>query len=71
VPTKAQHSIANKGYGLKYICFKYKIDWLLYIFFRYEGLSDKFLSCPIPKLLLLAGTDRLDRFNSKPASNSL
>eukprot|EP00258_Populus_trichocarpa_P031638 XP_024447657.1 protein phosphatase methylesterase 1 isoform X3 [Populus trichocarpa] len=27
----------------------------------YEGLSDKFLSCPIPKLLLLAGTDRLDR----------
>lgn len=28
----------------------------------YEGLSDKFLSCPVPKLLLLAGTDRLDRF---------
>ncbi|KAH8490060.1 hypothetical protein H0E87_022546 [Populus deltoides] len=27
----------------------------------YEGLSDKFLSCPVPKLLLLAGTDRLDR----------
>ncbi|XP_034675692.1 protein phosphatase methylesterase 1 isoform X1 [Vitis riparia] len=27
----------------------------------YEGLSDKFLSSPIPKLLLLAGTDRLDR----------
>ncbi|KAL0917669.1 hypothetical protein M5K25_012748 [Dendrobium thyrsiflorum] len=27
----------------------------------YEGLSEKFLSCPMPKLLLLAGTDRLDR----------
>ncbi|KAF7150080.1 hypothetical protein RHSIM_Rhsim02G0145500 [Rhododendron simsii] len=27
----------------------------------YEGLSEKFLSCPAPKLLLLAGTDRLDR----------
>lgn len=30
---------------------------------RYEGLSEKFLSCPVPKLLLLAGTDRLDRFD--------
>lgn len=29
---------------------------------RYEGLSEKFLSSPVPKLLLLAGTDRLDRF---------
>ncbi|GKV12412.1 hypothetical protein SLEP1_g23554 [Rubroshorea leprosula] len=28
----------------------------------YEGLSEKFLSCPVPKLLLLAGTDRLDRY---------
>ncbi|XP_054813584.1 uncharacterized protein LOC129314242 [Prosopis cineraria] len=27
----------------------------------YEGLSDTFLSCPVAKLLLLAGTDRLDR----------
>ncbi|CAM6043610.1 unnamed protein product [Sphagnum compactum] len=27
----------------------------------YEGLSEGFLSCPVPKLLLLAGTDRLDR----------
>ncbi|XP_031248779.1 protein phosphatase methylesterase 1-like isoform X2 [Pistacia vera] len=27
----------------------------------YEGLSDIFLSCPVPKVLLLAGTDRLDR----------
>ncbi|GER27595.1 protein phosphatase methylesterase 1, partial [Striga asiatica] len=27
----------------------------------YEGLSDKYLSSPVPKLLLLAGTDRLDR----------
>ncbi|GAB2293325.1 hypothetical protein Dimus_027527 [Dionaea muscipula] len=27
----------------------------------YEGLSEKFLSCTVPKLLLLAGTDRLDR----------
>ncbi|XP_022733288.1 probable protein phosphatase methylesterase 1 isoform X4 [Durio zibethinus] len=26
----------------------------------YEGLSEKFLSCPVPKVLLLAGTDRLD-----------
>lgn len=33
-----------------------------YLHYRYEGLSDKFLSSPIPKLLLLAGTDRLDRF---------
>ena len=31
-------------------------------FVRYEGLSDKFLSCPVQKILLLAGTDRLDRF---------
>ncbi|KAH9615342.1 hypothetical protein KSS87_001471 [Heliosperma pusillum] len=28
---------------------------------EYEGLSEKFLSSPVPKLLLLAGTDRLDR----------
>ncbi|RWW75123.1 hypothetical protein BHE74_00016864 [Ensete ventricosum] len=28
---------------------------------EYEGLSEMFLSCPVPKLLLLAGTDRLDR----------
>nr|GMD66597.1 protein phosphatase methylesterase 1 [Ipomoea batatas] len=27
----------------------------------YEGLSEKFLSSAVPKLLLLAGTDRLDR----------
>lgn len=27
----------------------------------YKGLSDLFLSCPIPKILILAGTDRLDR----------
>lgn len=27
----------------------------------YEGLSEKFLSCGVPKLLLLAGADRLDR----------
>lgn len=27
----------------------------------YQGLSDLFLSCPVPKLLVLAGTDRLDR----------
>lgn len=29
----------------------------------YEGLSEKYLSAPVPKLLLLAGTDRLDRFS--------
>ncbi|XP_047980751.1 protein phosphatase methylesterase 1 [Salvia hispanica] len=27
----------------------------------YEGLSEKFLASPVPKLLLLAGTDRLDK----------
>lgn len=27
----------------------------------YIGLSDLFLSCPVPKILVLAGTDRLDR----------
>ncbi|GBG78746.1 hypothetical protein CBR_g27970, partial [Chara braunii] len=27
----------------------------------YDGLSETFLKCPVPKLLLLAGTDRLDR----------
>ncbi|XP_068648307.1 uncharacterized protein [Aristolochia californica] len=27
----------------------------------YEGLSEMFLSCPVPKLLMLAGTDRLDK----------
>ncbi|GAV68736.1 Abhydrolase_6 domain-containing protein, partial [Cephalotus follicularis] len=33
---------------------QYWRDW-------YDGLSEKFLSCPVSKLLLLAGTDRLDR----------
>ncbi|ESQ38561.1 hypothetical protein EUTSA_v10028776mg [Eutrema salsugineum] len=33
---------------------QYWKDW-------YDGLSEKFLSSPVPKLLLLAGTDRLDR----------
>lgn len=37
-------------------------EFYIYVLSRYEGLSDKFLSCPVPKLLLLAGTDRLDRF---------
>lgn len=37
---------------------------LLYLNFRYEGLSENFLSSPVPKILLLAGTDRLDRFSS-------
>lgn len=27
----------------------------------YEGLSDAFLALPAPKLLLLAGSDRLDK----------
>eukprot|EP00250_Pteridium_aquilinum_P016159 c22971_g1_i1 orf=175-1152(+) len=27
----------------------------------YKGLSDLFLSCPVPKILVLAGTERLDR----------
>ncbi|GAA95069.1 uncharacterized protein L969DRAFT_95957 [Mixia osmundae IAM 14324] len=27
----------------------------------FEGLSDKYLACPTPKLLVLAGTDRLDK----------
>jgi protein phosphatase methylesterase 1 len=30
----------------------------------YEGLSEVFLPCPVPKLLLLAGTDGLDRYCS-------
>ncbi|XP_073897143.1 protein phosphatase methylesterase 1-like [Castor canadensis] len=33
---------------------KYWDDW-------FRGLSNLFLSCPIPKLLLLAGVDRLDK----------
>lgn len=37
-------------------------DTCLYVLPRYEGLSEVFLSCPVPKLLLLAGTDRLDRY---------
>lgn len=37
------------------------MDCLLCASCRYEGLSEKFLSSPVPKLLLLAGTDRLDR----------
>jgi hypothetical protein len=37
---------------------------LFLAFPRYEGLSEVFLSCPVPKLLLLAGTDRLDRYCS-------
>lgn len=39
--------------------------------FRYEGLSDKFLSCPVQKILLLAGTDRLDRFATSIQSEKL
>ncbi|RUS79278.1 hypothetical protein EGW08_012965, partial [Elysia chlorotica] len=27
----------------------------------FEGLSQKFLSCPVPKMLILAGPDRLDK----------
>lgn len=38
------------------------LNSLMFLFVRYEGLSDKFLSCPVQKILLLAGTDRLDRF---------
>ena len=37
-------------------------DTCLCVLPRYEGLSEVFLSCPVPKLLLLAGTDRLDRY---------
>nr|KAJ0190884.1 hypothetical protein LSAT_V11C800409360 [Lactuca sativa] len=29
---------------------------------QYEGLSEKFMSSPVPQLLLLAGIDRLDKF---------
>ena len=32
----------------------YLVDW-------YVGMSQKFLSAPCPKLLILAGTDRLDK----------
>lgn len=38
------------------------IQLLKLVTYRYEGLSEKYLSCTAPKLLLLAGTDRLDRF---------
>ena len=27
----------------------------------FKGLSNIFLNCPVPKMLLLAGIDRLDR----------
>ncbi|KAB1210956.1 Protein phosphatase methylesterase 1 [Morella rubra] len=46
-------------------CMKFANQSTEISYFRYEGLSDKFLSCPVPKVLLLAGTDRLDSLRWK------
>ncbi|CAG0913726.1 unnamed protein product [Notodromas monacha] len=45
-------------------CFKWRIDLSTtekYWHGWFENLSDIFLDCPIPKLLILAGIDRLDK----------
>jgi len=51
-------------YFLDVRCGYYELILVLWLFPRYEGLSKVFLSCPVLKLLLLAGTDRLDRYCS-------
>ena len=53
IPQTPRHSIEQ---GLTYVfsCFSTSVDW-------YQGLSKLFLSVPAPKVLLLAGTDRLDQ----------
>lgn len=57
VPSTLKFDESKKCYTYKISLEETEIYWKGW----YEGLSEKFLSCPVPKLLLLAGTDRLDR----------
>lgn len=57
VPTTIKYDDSKKCYVYRTELEKTEQYWKGW----YEGLSDKFLSSPVPKLLLLAGTDRLDR----------
>ncbi|XP_077231821.1 esterase/lipase/thioesterase family protein [Tasmannia lanceolata] len=57
VPSTLKYSDSKKCYTYRTPLEETEIYWKGW----YEGLSEKFLSCPVPKLLLLAGTDRLDR----------
>ncbi|KAM0940754.1 putative protein phosphatase methylesterase-1 [Dioscorea sansibarensis] len=57
VPSTLKHDDPKKCYTFRTPLEETEVYWKGW----YEGLSDKFLSCPAPKLLLLAGTDRLDR----------
>ncbi|CAI0556474.1 unnamed protein product [Linum tenue] len=57
VPTTLKYDDARKCYVYRARLEETEQYWRGW----YEGLSEKFLSSPVPKLLLLAGTDRLDR----------
>ncbi|XP_004299853.1 PREDICTED: protein phosphatase methylesterase 1 [Fragaria vesca subsp. vesca] len=57
VPTTLKYDDSKKCYIYKARLEETEQYWKSW----YEGLSEKFLSSPVPKLLLLAGTDRLDR----------
>ncbi|CAN0887999.1 Protein phosphatase methylesterase 1 [Linum grandiflorum] len=57
IPTTLKYDDARKCYVYRARLVETEQYWRGW----YEGLSEKFLSCPVPKLLLLAGADRLDR----------
>ncbi|XP_050219905.1 uncharacterized protein LOC126670257 [Mercurialis annua] len=57
VPTTLKYDDSKKCYVYRSLLQETEQYWREW----YEGLSEKFLSSPVPKLLLLAGTDRLDR----------
>ena len=42
-------------------CKKAFVKLYVYISGWFQGLSEKFLACECPKMLLLAGVDRLDK----------
>eukprot|EP00262_Sarcandra_glabra_P009005 TRINITY_DN22980_c0_g1_i1.p1 TRINITY_DN22980_c0_g1~~TRINITY_DN22980_c0_g1_i1.p1 ORF type:complete len:337 (+),score=49.53 TRINITY_DN22980_c0_g1_i1:140-1150(+) len=57
VPSTLKYDDSKKCYTYRTRLEETEIYWKGW----YEGLSEIFLSSPVPKLLLLAGTDRLDR----------
>ncbi|KAG6521771.1 hypothetical protein ZIOFF_018897 [Zingiber officinale] len=57
IPSTLEYDNSKKCYAYRTPLEKTEKYWKGW----YEGLSEMFLSCPVPKLLLLAGTDRLDR----------
>ncbi|KAG9456866.1 hypothetical protein H6P81_001374 [Aristolochia fimbriata] len=57
VPTTLKHNDSKKCYIHRTPLEETEQYWRGW----YDGLSEVFLSCPVPKLLMLAGTDRLDK----------